>query len=280
MVGLLASASTASAQGDARAQALRSQYDALAPRLASNPFQRPLHLASKQSADDVKGEVYAIVEHPFAVISTGLRDAEHWCDILVLHLNIKSCRASGGASSRHVDVSAGRKRDDPISRPHHMQFDYQLAASSPDYLQVCLSADSGPLGTRNYRIEVESTPLDARRSFLHLAYSYTYGTPARLAMQGYLATLGRNKVGFSIVGTQADEQPVYVGGMRGVIERNTMRYYLAIDAYLNSLSYPAGERLERRLLDWFSGCELYRRQLHEMERDEYLKMKRQQLQSH
>jgi hypothetical protein len=277
--GLLPSSGNASTQEDARVQVLRGQHEALAPQLASNPFQRPLHLASSQSADDVKGEVYAVVEHPFALVNTSLRNAEHWCDILMLHFNIKACRASGGASSRRVEVSAGRKQDDLISRPYRMQFHYQLVASSPNYLHVRLSADSGPLGTQHYRIEVEATPLDAQRSFLHMTYSYGLGATARLAMQGYLSTLGRDKVGFSVVGTQADGQPIHVGGVRGVIERNTMRYYLAIDAYLNSLSYPAGERLERRLQGWFSSCELYRRQLHEMERDEYLMMKRQQLQS-
>jgi hypothetical protein len=57
------------------------------------------------------------------------------------------------------------------------------------------------------------------------------------------------------------------------MERNTMRYYLAIDAYLNSLAAPAGERVRRRLDDWFSMTEKYRRQLHEMDREEYLAMK-------
>ena len=73
---------------------------------------------------------------------------------------------------------------------------------------------------------------------MHLSYSYDYGVAARVAMQGYLATIGRDKVGFSVVGTQADGQPVYIGGTRGVVERNTMRYYLAIEAYLGALSLP------------------------------------------
>ncbi|MDT4876423.1 hypothetical protein FQZ97_1118590 [compost metagenome] len=93
-----------------------------------------------------------------------------------------------------------------------------------------LEAEDGPLGTRRYRIKLEAVALDERRSFLHLSYSYAYGLAARLATQAYLATLGRNKVGFSIVAHDAEGQPVYIGGMRGVIERNTMRYYLAIEA--------------------------------------------------
>ena len=97
-------------------------------------------------------------------------------------------------------------------------------------------------------------------------------------MQGYLSTIGSGKVGFSVVDRLPDGRPVYVGNMRGVIERNTMRYYLAIDTYLGSLALPPAERVERRLRDWYAATERYPRQLHEMERDDYLAMKRKELQ--
>jgi hypothetical protein len=66
----------------------------------------------------------------------------------------------------------------------------------------------------------------------------------------------------------------YVGGMRGVVERNTMRYYLAIDTYLDSLSAPPPQRRDQRLQAWFEATERYPRQLHEVTREAYLRMKR------
>ena len=93
-------------------------------------------------------------------------------------------------------------------------------------------------------------------------------------MQAYLGTLGRGKVGFTATGTPAGGQPRYVGGTRGIVERNTMRYFLAIDAFLGAVSVPPQAQLEKRLRDWFSASERYARQLHEMERGEYLDMKR------
>jgi hypothetical protein len=62
-----------------------------------------------------------------------------------------------------------------------------------------------------------------------------------------------------------------------VIERNTMRYYLAIDAYLGTFGQPAHEQLERRLRDWFAATEQYAVQLHELDEREYLEMKRAEL---
>jgi hypothetical protein len=62
--------------------------------------------------------------------------------------------------------------------------------------------------------------------------------------------------------------------MRGLVERNTMRYYLAIESNIGALSAPPQARLEKSLRDWFAAIEAYPRQLHELEQDEYLAMKR------
>ena len=59
-----------------------------------------------------------------------------------------------------------------------------------------------------------------------------------------------------------------------------MRYYLAIEAFLGAESAPPQERLEKRLRAWFAAIERYPRQLHEMERGEYLVMKRREYLRH
>jgi len=228
------------------AAALWARYAALHEQLASNPFQRPLHLESSQTPDELRGDVYALVEQPYAVVGPALQDMHQWCDILILHLNVKRCHAASRPSGDRLSLNIGRKFNQPLLDTYLVEFRYRGLVTGPDYLQVVLDAEDGPLGTRDYRIALEVVALDARHSFLHLSYSYAYGMAARLAMQGYLATIGRGKVGFSIVGRTADGQPVYLGGLRGVVERNTMRYYLAVEAYLGAL---APEQLEKRLND-------------------------------
>lgn len=56
-----------------------------------------------------------------------------------------------------------------------------------------------------------------------------------------------------------------------------MRYYLAIAVYLDSLQLPESERASRRLQAWFDATERYPAQLHEVERDDYLAMKRDEI---
>jgi hypothetical protein len=104
-----------------------------------------------------------------------------------------------------------------------------------------------------------------------MSYAYGFGFTARVAMNAYLSTAGSEKVGFSVDGKDADGKPTYVGGVRGLVERNTMRYYLAIDDFVAA---PAPAQLEQRLNTWFDATEHYPRQLHELDKGDYLAMKR------
>jgi hypothetical protein len=258
------------------AASLKARHAALHEQLASNPFRRPLYLESRENPDNLRGDIYGLIEQPYAVVGPALRGMRRWCDILILHLNVKSCRFSTPKAGDVLHLGIGRKLDWPAASVYPIEFSYKEITVTPDYLRVALNAQEGPFGTSNYRIVLEVVALDVKRSFLHLSYSYAYGRVARIAMQGYLATIGRNKPGFSVTGRQANGQPIYIRGMRGVIERNAMRYFLAIEAYLGALSTPAPEQFEKRLNDWFTGIERYPLQLHELERDEYLDMKRKQ----
>jgi hypothetical protein len=260
------------------ATALRAKHDSLREKLADNPFRRPLVLESTQASGDLAGEVYAVVDQPFGVVEPALQGMDHWCDLLILHLNVKGCSFAGKPPAEVLSLVVGRKFDQPLDDGYKVDFAYSMPAASADYLRVQMGAETGPMGTRNYRLALEAVPLDERRSFVHMSYAYAYGTAARLAMQAYLATAGHDKIGFSITGRGEDGRPTYIKGVRGVVERNTMRYYLAIEAYLGSLSAPPAEQQERRLRDWFAATERYAPQLHEMDRDEYLAMKRHEVQ--
>lgn len=260
------------------AGALRAAHAQLRDRLATSPFQRPLVLESTQGDASLKGDVYAVVEQPFAVVASALQGTAHWCELLILHLNVKHCGAAGAAPNEVLTLVVGRKFDQALADGHRVAFRYSAPAANPDYLRVKMASDSGPLGTRDYQLAVEATPLDAKRSFIHLSYSYSYGIAARVAMQGYLSTLARDKVGFSVTGQGDSGKPVYVSGLRGVAERNTMRYYLAVEAYLGALATAPAQQLEKRLRDWFAATEQHPLQLHEMERDDYLAMKRREVQ--
>jgi len=256
------------------AASLRAQYAVLATQLAGNQFQRPMHLVSVQTPSRLEGDLYALVDYPFATVSAALRVPANWCDVMILHINTKYCRASTNPSGAVLAVRVGTKRDQALDSAYPLEFAYRVAAAAPDYFEVELTAKAGPLATSDYRIVLSAIAVEGGRAFVHLSYSYAYGVAGRLAMQAYLATGGRGKVGFTISGRRADGQPEYIGDVRGLVERNTMRYYLAIDAYLGALALPAAARLEKRLHSWFASTERFARQLHEADETDYLNMKR------
>ena len=267
--GLAAATLTHAADG---AEALRQKYAELKPRLASNQFGQPLYIESTESPKQLKGEAYALLDYPLEKVAAALKTREQWCDVLILHLNTKYCRAADVDGGPGLTVYIGKKDPQPLDQAYRVDFGYK-AESAPDYLDVRMSADKGPVGTSDYRILVEAGAVDSRKTLLHLTYSYSYGMAGKLGMQGYLATVGANKVGFTVTGDEGGK-PAYIGGVRGVVERNTMRYYLAIDSYLKEVDAPKSEQFERRLKDWFSATERYARQLREVEREEYMDMKR------
>lgn len=254
---------------------LRAKYDELREQLRHNSFGRALHVDSSERGDTLQGDVYAVLDYPFQVVSGALKQPDDWCDVLLLPFNTKYCRASQrGGQGAVLQVRIGRKYDQPLQDAYRLEFALQPVAATPEYFESRLSAATGPVGTRDYRIVVSAVPIDAKRTFMHFSYSYAYGVAGRLAMQGYLATAGADKVGFSIAGRDGSGQPVYIGGVRGAIERTAMRYYLAIDAHLASLSVPPEQQLDKRIETWFRETERYPRQLHEMDRQTYVTMKR------
>lgn len=253
---------------------LRAKYVELGPQLSDNQFKRPLYLDSAESPSQLKGDIYALVDYPFAAVKQALSEPDHWCELLILHLNIKYCRASASTAGSMLAVSIGKKHYQPLAQAFGVEFAFNPTATTPEYFDLRLNAKKGPLGTSDYRIRLEAAAIQGGKTFLHLTYSYSYNFAGRAAMQAYLATIGSDKVGFTITSKQTAGQPEHIGGVRGVVERNTMRYYLAIDAYLGALSTPPTQQLEKRLESWFASTEHYPRQLHEVDRAAYLDMKR------
>jgi hypothetical protein len=260
---------TVPAQAAGAAEALRARHEQLKPELANNPFGRPLVLQANAATPQApSGDIYAVIEQPFAAVRSALGQAGNWCDVMILQSNIKRCAPQGNT----LAVAVGRKFDQPVEDAFVVDFRWALRSATNDHLGISLSADEGPLSTRNYKLSFQAVPIDAHKTFVHMSYAYEAGLAARMATDAYLATAGRSKVGFS------RGNGGFVGGVQGVAERNTMRYFLAIESYLRSLQAPEGQRVEQRLRDFFAATERYPQQLREMTQAQYLGMKRKEVQ--
>ena len=207
LCGVLACAAL---QAFADAGSERARYAELQAELkSSNAFNRALHIDSVESGDVLKGDVFALLDHPFSMVSTSLKEPAQWCDILILPFNTKYCHAVDAGGSPALLVRIGRKFDQPVQNAYRIQFGYRNVAQSAEYFEIRLDAASGPVGTKDYRIIVSAIPVDGGKTFLHLSYSYGYGMTGRIAMQAYLGTVGADKIGFTVTGRGPNGQPQF-----------------------------------------------------------------------
>ena len=255
-------------------EALRARYTELEARLKQNSYNRPLVIESVEGNNRLRGHVYAVVNYPFATVTKGMNSPRSWCDVFILHINTKYCHATTENGATSLAVYIGKKTPESLESAHRTNFMYQPVAITPDFMDIRLHAADGPFGTSNYRVALTAIPLPENKSFIHLSYSYDFSFTGKVSMGAYFATAGSSKVGF----TRAPGSENYIGGMRGLIERNTMRYYLAIDSFLGALDASPAEQLDKRLKSWFAAVEQYPRQLHEMERPDYISMKQDEYQ--
>ena len=88
----LESRNTASA-----ASVLLEKYAALDKQLGKTAFGRPLVLESFEDTGRVNGNAYAVLDASWGTVSATFKDSNRWCDVMILHINTKYCRATSEA---------------------------------------------------------------------------------------------------------------------------------------------------------------------------------------
>lgn len=252
------------------AAALRALHAELADRPHDAPFDRPLWIESSESGGRLHGDLHARIAHPFARVEALLGEPANWCELLTLLPNIRHCRVDG---AERLTVHIARRFDQPLEDTYTVDFSLQMTRIDGQFLQATLDAAQGPVGTSQYRILLRAVPVGTAQSFVHVHYGYSYGLTARLGAHAYLSTRGRHKLGFSVARMDAQGRPELIGGLRGAVERNAMRTYLAIEAFLGAHALAPAERRERSLEAWLDAIEDYPRQLAEADREAYVQAK-------
>lgn len=256
---------------------LLSVYAAARPVLDDPAHQNPFYLKSNVKKSRQAGEAAVFFDRPFSEIADSLGDASSWCGILILHLNVKACTYSPrGDGDESLTVYLGRKFYQDPDDAFVMTYDFRTDRQE-NYFSALITADSGPLGTSDYRIQLEITDIDGR-TFGRFQVSQKHSWISSRAAKLYLSTVGRDKVGITIVGTDDDGKPIYSTGERAVAERNLLRYYFAITAFFQNQDVEDPGDFQKRLNYWYDQTEQYK-QLYELDRSQYLSDKGKELQN-
>lgn len=265
-----ASAAVTSRQG---ADLLLDSYHRHMAGLATNSFGLPLVVESSEQDDRVQVDVYGIFDHSFNSIANALKVPANWCDIVFLPPNVKTCTYRKLNDRWQLTFYLGRKEYQAPEDARKIICRYRSSEQQHGYLDIMLNADDGPFGTKNHRMRTEALPLDGGKTFIHVSYTYGDSGALRLASKIYFATLGRSKVGFTVTGTDRNGRPVHIGGPRGAVERNAVRYYFAIQSFMNTARYPEESRFNMRISQWYDLTSHYRKQLFDLEKKDYIALK-------
>lgn len=253
-------------------ESLVDKYHTIEKELKKSTFAIPFYVESSVSKNASRVDIYGTINYPFGLIKNELLVPTNWCEILLSHPDIRACTYKKTPDTWLLNIYNVNKFSEPLEDAYQMKFAYLVSELHPFYFDIALTAHEGPFHTKDHQFGFEAIPLEKNITFFHLRYSFGYG-----ALEYYLMKIfGPGKVGFSVIGTDSDGNPVYVGGLRGVAERDVVCYYLAILSYLDALKIPAEQRFEKRVSQWYDFAALYKKQLlGKMEEEEYLTYKRQ-----
>lgn len=252
---------------------LLETYQRNMSRLEKNSFGLPLFINSLEQDDKVHVDVYGVFDYPFSTVAGGLNRPANWCDIVSLHPNVKACTYREQSGTWLLTFYFGNKDYQTPEESRQVTYNFRNIDQKKGYLDIVLSADAGPFGTEDHRMRFEALPLDGSKTFIHVSYEYSDSITLRLATKAYFATIGRGKVGFTVTGTDKIGKPVYIGGPRGAIERNAVRYYFAIQSFMNTLNYPDKNLFSMRSNEWFDLTNRFQKQLFDLNRKDYLSFK-------
>lgn len=248
-------------------------YRSSAARLKNSSFGLPLFLDSSEKGDRVHVDVYGIFNHPFNSVTEVLKVPANWCDIVALHPNVKACTYGNETGDGALTFYIGKKEYQTPEESRPVVYHYRNVVQKKGYLDISLTAGEGPFGTRDHSMRFEALPLKGSKTFVHVSYEYSDSLALRLAGKAYFATVGRSKVGFTVTGRDGSGEQTYIGGPRGAVERNAVRYYFAIDSFMIALHHPAQSLFSSRSSQWYDLTSHYRKQLFELEKKDYLKAK-------
>ncbi len=256
----------------AAGETLRQAWDGHRERGAAAGLPEALEIRSREGAVEVSAEVLGVLPFPFETVAASLAEPADWCDFVPLHFNIKACAYGLDAGEPFLVLYSGRKGYGAAEDAYRFDYGFTPRSVEGAYVEVDLLAERGPLSTRDHRLRVEAIPV-GDGTFIRFASSYAQSPISRAGTALYLGTLGRSKVGFTREAPLEPEAPAPVRGVRGIVERNGVRYYLALKAFLENRNGADEGRFEEGLRTWFDLAAQYP-ELYETSWEAYRETKR------
>ena len=246
--------------------AMQALYERAKNTLDNPSPEKPFYLLAKNTKETESGEAAVYLPLSLKDVESALGTLSNWCDILPLHINVKTCTYN--LAGNQMTLYMGRKHYQAPDEAFELVYNFNTI-STDNYFAAIAHADEGPLSTSDYQIKLEFTHIGGK-TFGRIFVANHQSWISRKGMDVYLSTLGKDKKGIKVIDHDAQGRPIYSSGSEGVAERNLVRYYLAFMTFFEQSAEGDGEkRYEAQLHDWFARTGQFP-QLYEMSETEYL----------
>ena len=239
------------------------------PTLENSSQKSLFYLENASSKRRKSGSAAMYFPQNFAQMVASLSGLSSWCELLPLHLNVKTCLFD--IQNSELVVFLGRKFYQPPEDAYKLVYKFKTIKED-NYFAVMMSAKKGPLKTSDLHFNFEILNIN-EKSFARIHLSNRQSWLSAVVANIYLSTVGETKPGITITGYHDDGSPTFTSGETASFERNILRYYFAISAFLqNTNKAEASERHISQLNAWYRQTETFT-QLYEMNKQAYVSAK-------
>ena len=232
----------------------------------------PIYLKTVQKEKVLNVSLLGKIPFKFSDVSAVLAKPGSYCDFLPLLFNVKTCVITElNPVTRMKFYVAGKHYTPPITS-YRIHAVFRLVDRTPDKIRVRMEADPDTPGKSDYGVDLVAIPLDGE-TLMYLKSRYAPGRITRMATNTYVNVFARDKPGFTEIQEPGGKKKL-ITGFPAVIERSSVRAYFALKAYTLNYHLPPDKRFEACLKTWYDLNQPYKKQLYELERDQYLQIKR------
>ena len=190
-------------------------------------------------------------------IRGALESAATWCRVSLLVPDVRGCQVNEGEQTV-ITLSLRSGGTEAVREIEHV---LRVDNMDPQLIHVVFRADRAAMGVREAGLSVVARQ-GTTGVELELEYGLRPSIRSRLATSAYLAGKADNRPGISY-STSSDGTREYVTGLRALIERNAMRYFLALLATLET------NNLASTIDAWYDMASRYKADLPEQNKEEY-----------
>lgn len=272
LIGALAPVQ-ARAVGNAETEGLVQQYLAASQQSPGLAKGLPIHLFTRQEKNRLTVKLIGVMPYSYTEVASVLSQPQSYCEFLPLMFNVKSCIVAEQNPQTQIRYYVAGKHYNPPLTSFRINSVYRLLQYKGDFLSVNLESDEDSLGSSQYRVELRAIPYNGQ-TLISVNSLYAPGRLTRMATYTYINVFARNKPGFTMVKQDDAAKPSPITGFPAIIERSSVRAYLALKSLLTNRHLRPEQQFEARLRTWYDLNSPYNKQLYELDRNQYLDIKR------